>query len=111
MTRYALRLGQFVAASLVSLVLLMVIGPAYALIAAIIAFTAMTLMLKRSWPGAWLDRILIVGLGLLIGVYWPMLPIIAGAGNDWKRAAERTDCGARVCQQTPCVCDRRGGQA
>lgn len=107
MTRYALRFGQFVAASIVSLVLLFVIGPAYALIAGIIALTAMTLMLRRSWPGAWFDRILIVGLGLLIGVYWPMLPIIAGAGDE-KRPAGRTDCDGHVCRQSPCVCDRKG---
>jgi hypothetical protein len=110
-TRYAFHAGLFVGASLLSLALLYVIGPSYVLIAAIIAITAILFMLKRSWPGAWFDRVLIVGLGLLIGVYWPILPVIAGAGNDWKRASERIDCGGGVCQRNPCSCDRKGERA
>lgn len=110
MTRFAFRLGQLGAASLLSFALLLVIGPGYVLIAAIMALTAIVLMLKRSWPGAWFDRVLIIGLGVLLGVFWPILPVIAAVGGD-RKAAERTDCGGRVCQRIPCSCDRRGERA
>lgn len=106
-----IRLVQFTLIALASGAVFYVLGLSYVLIAALIALTATVLLVNRSWPGAWLDRVLIVILGVFIGVFWPALPIIAAWGDERKKAAGQSGCDGRVCQQTPCVCDRKDGRA
>lgn len=111
MVRFWIRAGQFGLIALASVAVFYVLGLSYVLIAALIALMATVLLVNRSWPGAWLDRILIVVLGVFIGVFWPALPIIAAWGDERKKAAEHVDCKSLVCRQTPCVCGRKDGRA
>lgn len=100
---------QLACAAGLSLGVSLLIGPAYVVVVFIVMLTAWILMLKRSWPGAWVDRILIIGLGVVLGIFWPILPIIAAV--DGEKTGARSGCDGRACQQTPCVCDRKGERA